>query len=265
VEEMLAAWGSVGVSAEDGPQGLDRLTRAAIAGEPFDVVVLDNRMPGMDGMQMLALLREDPLLEKTGVVLLSSDAVSLSGRLRELGVTDYLMKPVRRVDLHDAIATAAGARSGAAAPPVAAAEIVDAAALQAPMRVLLVEDSEDNRFLLLAHLSKTPHHVSVAENGAEAVAAFEQAEEPFDLILMDMQMPVMDGYDATKRIREIESERGGHTPIVALTAYALKEEIKKSLEAGCDDHLTKPIKKQVLLQTVSVYAKEAGDDESAGS
>lgn len=261
VEEMVVGWGSVAVAAESGPEGLDKLTRAVVAGGPFDVVVLDNRMPGMDGMQMLAIMRDDPVLAKTGVVLLSSDAVSLSGRLRELGVGDYLMKPVRRADLHDAIAAAAGARTGTETPVEAVAE----GEPQAPMRVLLVEDSEDNRFLLLAHLSKTPHEVVVAENGAEALTAFEQAKEPFHLILMDMQMPVMDGYEATRRIRALEAERGGHTPIVAMTAYALKEEVKKSLQAGCDDHLTKPIKKQVFLEAVARHAREAGDDGLAGS
>ncbi|MDP3630661.1 MAG: response regulator, partial [Actinomycetota bacterium] len=263
VEEMLAAWGSVADAAEDGPGGLDKLTRAFVAGTPFDVVVLDNRMPGMDGMQMLAIMREDPLLAETGIVLLSSDAVSLSGRLRELGVSDYLMKPVRRTDLHDAIAAAAGSRIAPLAPEAAASNVH--AAVQVPMRVLLVEDSEDNRFLLLAHMSKTPHEMFVAENGEEALAAFEQASEPFDLILMDMQMPIMDGYEATRRIRALEAVRGGHTPIVALTAYALKEEVKRSIDAGCDDHLTKPIKKQVLLEAVASYAKEAGDDGPVGS
>lgn len=261
VQEMLAAWGSISVEAEDAPEGLAELTRAATRGEPFDVVVLDNRMPGMDGMQLLALIREDPLLAKTGVVLLSSDSVALSGRLRDLGVSDYLMKPVRRADLHDAIATAAGTQPAQVVPKTASALSDEDVA---PMRVLLVEDSEDNRFLLLAHMSKTPHVMSVAENGVEALAAFEESEEPFDLILMDMQMPVMDGYEATRRIRALEAERGGHTPIVALTAFALKEEVAKSLQAGCDDHLTKPIKKQVLLDAIGRYAKGAGDDGTAG-
>jgi two-component system sensor histidine kinase/response regulator len=264
VEEMLSGWGSIVEGAEDAPCGLVALKRAVSAHEPFDVVVLDNRMPGMDGMQMLSIMREDPLLRETAVVLLSSDAVSLSGRLRELGVSDYLMKPVRRVDLHDAVATAAGARMEVAAPTPVSGGVADESAAGPPMRVLLVEDSEDNRFLLLAHLSKTPHEVVVVENGAEAFEAFEQAEKPFDLILMDMQMPVMDGYESTRRIRALEAERGGHTPIVALTAYALKEEIKRSLQSGCDDHLTKPIKKQVLLEVLVRYAKGAGDDGSAG-
>ncbi|TDB37711.1 MAG: response regulator [Actinobacteria bacterium] len=271
VREMLAGWGSLGGEAEDGPHGLDELTRAAKEGRAYDVVVLDNRMPGMDGMQLLSLVRQDPVLRDTGIVMLSSDVISLSGRLRALGVTDYLMKPVKRADLHEAIATAAAVHgaavvAAATAAPAATAEPEPVTpepeaplADQVPLNVLLVEDSEDNRFLMLAHLSKTPHHVTVAENGAEAVAALESAAEPFDLILMDMQMPVMDGYEATRHIRELEQDSGAHTPIVALTAFALKEEVQKSLDAGCDDHLTKPIKKQVLLETLERYSMEVGE------
>ncbi len=101
----------------------------------------------------------------------------------------------------------------------------------------------------------------MAENGAEAVEAYEKAAGAFDLVLMDMQMPVMDGYEATRRIRAIEHESGTHVRIVALTAYALKEEIAKSMQAGCDDHLTKPIKKQVLLESLDRYAAEVAEDE----
>ncbi len=272
VREMLTGWGSLGGEAEDGPCGLDELTRAAKEGRAYDVVVLDNRMPGMDGLQLLSLIRQDPVLKGTGVVMLSSDVISLSGKLRTLGVTDYLMKPVKRADLHEAIATAAAARGAATiaaatsvsgeapAVPVASPESPSPApAATVPLRILFVEDSEDNRFLMLAHLGKTPHLVTVAENGAEAVAAFEAAEEPFDLILMDMQMPVMDGYEATRRIREMERPDDAHATIVALTAFALKEEVKKSLDAGCDDHLTKPIKKQVLLEALERYSTEVAE------
>jgi PAS domain S-box-containing protein len=268
VREMLAGWGSVGAEAEDGPSGLDELTRAAKEGRQHDVVVLDNRMPGMDGMQLLSILRSDPVLRNTGVVMLSSDVIGLGTRLRDLGVTDYLMKPVKRADLHHAIAAAAAARGAAiSAAPVASSAaatpllVADPAHDAVSLKILFVEDSEDNRFLLLAHLGKTSHAVTVAENGAEAVEAYRSAEEPFDLILMDMQMPVMDGYEATKRIRELEVERGAHTRIVALTAFALKEEVKKSLDAGCDDHLTKPIKKQVLLEALDKYATEVAEND----
>lgn len=262
VQEMLAGWGSLCDEAEDGPKGLDELTRAAEQGRPYQVVVLDSRMPGLDGLQLLSLIRQDPVLRDTGVVMLSSDVIELSARLRKLGVTGYLLKPVKRSDLHDAIAAvvsgrnaatvAAAAESGSV--PIPPAGTRGRAAM--PLRILLVEDSEDNRFLLLAHLGKTSHIVTVAENGARAVEAYEAAGGAFDLVLMDMQMPQMDGYEATRRIRDIERVCGGHVTIVALTAFALKEEVAKSLEAGCDDHLTKPIKKQMLLEVLDRYSAE---------
>lgn len=122
-----------------------------------------------------------------------------------------------------------------------------------PLRILLVEDNEDNRLIILTFLKKTPHTVVTAENGVEAFDAVKSGR--YDLIFMDMQMPVMDGYTATGKIREWEMETGTRrTPIVALTAHAMKEDELKSLAAGCDRHLTKPIKKNVLLEVIKLYA-----------
>ena len=123
------------------------------------------------------------------------------------------------------------------------------------MKILLVEDSEDNRLLIRAYLKNTPHHIEIAENGQIAVEKFTR-HGPYDLILMDMQMPVMDGYAATREIRNWEKENNAKPmPVVALTAFALKEETQKSLDAGCNAHLTKPIKKSVLLETVREYSQ----------
>jgi FOG: CheY-like receiver len=121
------------------------------------------------------------------------------------------------------------------------------------LTILLVEDNEDNRLLMLSYFKKTPHHVDVAENGAIAVEKFR--ERRYDLIFMDIQMPVMDGYTATREIRRWEIEKGRErTPIVALTAHALAEAAGRSLEAGCDGHLTKPIRKPVLLEAIRKFA-----------
>jgi CheY-like chemotaxis protein len=124
---------------------------------------------------------------------------------------------------------------------------------QRALRILLAEDSEDNRLLIQSYLKKTPYQIDIAENGEIAVEKF--ISEKYDLVLMDMQMPVMDGYTATKAIRKWERENEVKaTPIIALTAYALKEDKQKSLEAGCTAHLIKPIKKQTLIETIySIY------------
>lgn len=124
---------------------------------------------------------------------------------------------------------------------------------QHPLRLLLVEDSEDNRFLVQAYLKNTPYRIDTAGNGQVAVENF--LSDVYDLILMDMQMPVMDGYTATREIRRLEREEGRkRTPIIALTANALREDLQKSIDAGCDVHLTKPISKQVLLETLQEFA-----------
>jgi len=126
---------------------------------------------------------------------------------------------------------------------------------QRPLRILLVEDSEDNRFLMIAYFKHLPYEVDIAENGEIAVERFKARD--YDLVLMDMQMPVMDGYAATRIIRSWEDEQGRRrTPIVALTAFALKEDVEKSIAAGCDSHLNKPIKKAKLLETIKAYTSE---------
>ncbi|MBF0128199.1 MAG: response regulator, partial [Magnetococcales bacterium] len=127
------------------------------------------------------------------------------------------------------------------------------------LRILLVEDSEDNQVLIRTFLNKTPHRLTVVVNGQEAVRIVQ--EEPFDLVFMDVQMPVMDGYTATRRIRqwELERERARQPlPIVALTAHALNGEEERSREAGCDLYLSKPIKKQRLLEVIQQMGKESG-------
>lgn len=132
-----------------------------------------------------------------------------------------------------------------------------------PLKILVVDDSEDNRSLMRAYLKKTPHRSEFAENGEEALRAFQLAGD-FDLVLMDIQMPVMDGHAATRAIRAWEEEEGrGRTRVFALSAHAMEEEIRASLSAGCDDHLTKPIKKAVLLDTLAAVARAVQDAETA--
>jgi CheY-like chemotaxis protein len=263
LREMLGGWGATVDEAEDGLQGVDKLTRASSEGTTYDVVVLDNRMPNMDGMGFLEIVRGDEALSGVGVVMLSSEAgTNLLERLRPLGVTDYLTKPVRRSDLHDALVHAASVtRASEMAEEVSAPAVLESPTDTRPLRIMLVDDSEDNRFLVEAHLSKLPYTLHTAEDGQAAVDRFEQSEGGYDLILMDMQMPVMDGYDATRAIRLLEAERSWpRTSIVALTAYALNEESQRSIDAGCDGHLAKPIKKRALLDAIIHYTGGGSDE-----
>jgi PAS domain S-box-containing protein len=252
LKELLTAWGMQVVGVPNGREGLAELVRAQESGDPYRLVLLDCRMPEMDGFQVAERLRAIPNLAGVTVIMLSSDArVGDKARSQELGMAGYLVKPVKRAELFEAIAAAVG-KSQVFAPGPALEAAPTPAKDQRALRILLAEDSQDNRLLVQSYLKHTPHHLDLADNGAIAVAKFRARR--FDLVFMDMQMPVMDGYAATRRIRQWEKEIGrSPTPIVALSAFALQEEIQKSLDAGCTAHLTKPIKKAILLNAIQEY------------
>jgi len=174
-------------------------------------------------------------------------------RCQELGIAAYLVKPIKHDDLLEAIATTMGKVKPPekSKPEISPAVSKDLRALQ----ILLVEDNADNRLLIQAFLKKTPYQLDTAENGKIAVEKFKSGK--YHLVLMDMQMPVMDGYTATRKIREWEEEQGVKpTPVLALTAHVIKEEQQKSLDAGCTAHLIKPIKKARLLEAIYEYTRE---------
>ncbi len=254
LREMLFEWGMLVNEAADGEGGLSELIRARDAGEPYRLALLDCRMPGMDGFQMAEFMKKDPTLAGMAVMMLTSDnREGHTKRAKELGMAKYMVKPVKKAELKAAIAAAIGERKITAAkePQAKLVAFEDIP----PLNILLVEDSRDNRLLIESYLKKTPHKIEIAENGETAVEKFMAAM--YDIVLMDMQMPVMDGYTATRIIRKWESEKGMEpAPIIALTAYALKEDEQKSLDAGCTSHLTKPIKKAKLMEAIQEYAKK---------
>jgi CheY-like chemotaxis protein len=251
LRETLAQWGCIVAEAADGAEGLMALKKAKNEGVPFQFVLLDCRMPGMDGFALAQEIRGDPDLGTLSMMMLTSDNRSGDlARAKTLDMAGYLIKPVKRQALKEALQTALGRGKAVCNLQTPAAESLPAEIR--PASLLLVEDTEDNRFLVLAYLKKTPYRIDTAENGQIAVEKF--LANAYDLILMDMQMPVMDGYTATREIRRLEREEGRKpTPIVALTAYALKEDIQKCLAAGCDDHLTKPIRKPILLEAIRKF------------
>src|SRR2546426_1499899 len=252
LKELLTAWDMQVAEAPNGKEGLAELVHAQESGDPYRLVLLDCRMPEMDGFQVAERLRAISNLAGVTVMMLASDArVGDKARSRELGVAGYLVKPVKRAELFQAIAAAVG-KTQVFAPGPAQEAAPAPAKDQRALRILLAEDSPDNRLLVQSYLKHTPHHLELADNGAIAVAKFRA--RGFDLVLMDMQMPVLDGYAATRKIRQWEKEIGRPpTPIIALTAFALQEEIRKSLDAGCTAHLTKPIKKAILLNAIQEY------------
>jgi two-component system sensor histidine kinase/response regulator len=230
--------------ASSGAEALAELARARAAGRPYRLMLLDYRMPGMDGVEVARKAFEDGFArtsaggEDTIILMLTSEA----------GLRAYLIKPVKRVELLEKIGSLLSEVGGARSLPETA-EPTGAPEDTAPLRILLAEDAPDNRFLIQAYLKKLPYRIEIAENGSVAIEKFK-ASRP-DLVLMDVQMPEVDGLAATRAIRQWESEQGlSSTPIIALTASALDEDVRRSLAAGCDEHVSKPVRKPVLLAAI---------------
>ncbi len=253
LHEMLAGWKARVTEAAGGEEALARLRRAQEAGDPYRLVLLDCRMPDMDGFQVAEAMKRQQELASVTVMMLTSDGRGGDmARAKELGLAAYMVKPVKRAELLNAISAAVNTPlPSRQESPRAVQTPLDA---QPALSILLAEDAEDNRLLIQAYLKQTPHRLDIAENGEVACGKFKVGR--YDLVLMDVQMPIMDGYTATREIREWEQENHRPpTPILALTAHALKGDEDKSLEAGCTAHLTKPIKKATLLAALLEHTR----------
>jgi len=249
LREYLSRWGSRVVVAEDGPSALELSRAAKAAGDPFALVLLDVRMPEMDGFAVAQALQQDQGWIGSTVMMLSSDNRGGDmAKAKALGCAGYLVKPVKKSELLEAVITVLGARQTVCRKqPAAQPEAAPAQELSA--RILMADDTEDNRMLVSVYLKKTGCSLTIVENGALAVEKFKTGS--YDIVLMDVEMPVMDGYTATAHIRKFEKKHGRKsTPIVALTAHAMAENVRKSLSAGCDMHITKPFKKTELLEAI---------------
>jgi CheY-like chemotaxis protein len=214
----------------------------------------------MDGFQVAANLSRSTAVAEATIMMLTSDARGGDiARARALGLGSYLVKPVRKSELYEAVVALLGRTAAVPSNRPAVPATLDHSEWR-PLRILLVEDAEDNRRLICSYLKNHPFRVDIAENGQEALQRYQEAK--YDLVLMDVQMPVMDGYTATRAIRAWERVSGrAETPILALTANALQEDLARSQAAGCTDHLTKPIRKAVLLETLEAYARPVGAGE----
>jgi signal transduction histidine kinase/DNA-binding response OmpR family regulator len=214
-----------------------------------NTILVDYKMPEMDGFQFTQKLKGAGISTKLIMMLGAADLNQNMSRIKEAGIDAYLVKPIKRAELlRELESTQSGDKIASDAKAQTAKEIENIK----PLRILLVEDNPDNRMLIKAYLKKLPYELVEAENGQIAVDKFQQSK--YDAVLMDVQMPIMDGHEATRTIRAWESENNNEpTPIISLTAHAFKEEIDRCLEAGCNTHLSKPVKKATLISTIQTY------------
>jgi CheY-like chemotaxis protein/HPt (histidine-containing phosphotransfer) domain-containing protein len=253
LREVLSGWKMKPAMAESGPAALKYLRSAKTEGSPYPLLLLDAMMPEMDGFTLAECINQDPELAGAVIMMLSSagqpgDAT----RCRELGMAAYLTKPIKQSELLEAILMAMG---HCAAKPEEPALITRHSIRQshAHLHILLAEDNAVNQKLAKRILEKSGHSVVVASNGDEAVKIV--GGDRFDAILMDVQMPVMGGFEATAEIREREKTTGTHVPIIAMTANVMKGDREKCLEAGMDDYVSKPLDSEHLLQVLTRWTR----------
>ncbi len=253
LEGMLSRWEMISVSVEEGQQALDALSGARAAGQPFSLVLTDMHMPKMDGFTLVEQIRKRPELATATIMMLTSAGHrGDAARCQELGVAAYLLKPIRQSELREAIARVLGAHAqNGAIPLITRYSLHDGRDPAASLHVLLAEDNAVNQRLAVRLLEKRGHRVTVAGNGAEALTAM--GKQDFDLVFMDVQMPEMDGLEATAVIRGKEKITRKHQPIIALTAHAMKGDREKCITAGMDGYLTKPIRPQELDDVLEDY------------
>jgi len=231
------------------------LRDAVNSGDPFQLVLLDMQMPDMDGEQVLKAIKNDPLIKKVTVVMLTSMGHRGDvARLETLGCAGYLLKPIKQGQLYEAIVAVLGSRVTKAEQP--RSKMVTRHLLSEQKRentrILLAEDNSINQKLAVAVLQKAGFPVDVVDNGKQAVAALKSL--PYQLVLMDVQMPEMDGFEATRLIREWEGNNKKHIPIIAMTAYAMKGDMERCLAAGMDDYVSKPMEPKELINTIERWS-----------
>jgi CheY-like chemotaxis protein len=254
---LLGSWKMQPVTADGVEEALALVLNASQQGACFSLIVTDVHMPGKDGFDFVKILQETSGLPPTGIVMLTSAERRGDKALsRRLGASAYLTKPVRREELRKAC-LAALPQPNAAVPSTGANKPEDRVAVKRlrltagprpPLRVLLTEDNAINQRLACRLLEREGHTVLLANNGIEALRAF--AEQPLDLILMDVQMPQMDGLEATAEIRKREKTGTTHVPIIAMTAHAMADDRDRCLAAGMDDYVTKPIDIHMLFEAI---------------
>jgi two-component system, sensor histidine kinase and response regulator len=248
LEVMLSLWKVETELAGSAEAALDAMRQAYAAGRAFGIVLTDAHMPQVDGFQLAERIKRDPQLCSAVIMMLSSGGLRGDGaRCRELGVAAYLTKPVRKSELREAMVQALE-RGGYCRPVPALVTRHSLREARQPLHILLVEDNEVNLLLATRLLEKQGHSVVKAMDGRKALSVLEH--EDFDLAIIDIQMPEMDGFEFTRTIRTREAANGSHLPIIAMTAHAMKGDRERCLAAGMDAYVPKPVKSEELWNAI---------------
>jgi CheY-like chemotaxis protein len=257
--EQLRSWGCVADAVSGGAAALDALSAAAER-DPYRLVLLDMDMPELDGEMTAQAIKATPRIAEVAIVLLSSaGAIGTAAEMRSKGFAAALTKPVRQAHLLEVISSVVGEANGATVRPPAPAL---GAGVDLGLRVLIAEDNVINQKVALQMLARLGCLATAVGNGAQAVAAI--ARGTYDLVLMDVQMPEMDGFEATALIRRQETQAGGHLPILAMTAHAMEGDRERCLAAGMDGYISKPVKTEDLARALLPFSISSGTMPSAG-
>jgi PAS domain S-box-containing protein len=247
LHDVLTQWEMKPVLCASGPAALQALKEADERGEPFDLVLLDAQMPEMDGFEVARRVSEDPRHSRSTIMMLTSAGeYGDVSKCRQIGIASYLVKPVKQSDLMDGILNTLNI-----APRPASGQVQQSSREMSPskpLRILLAEDNAVNQRLAATILEKRGHSVQVVGDGKSALSAL--ADKSFDVMLLDVQMPEMDGFEVIAALRKKERETGEHLPVIAMTAHAMKGDRERCIEAGMDDYVSKPIKSEELFAVI---------------
>jgi CheY-like chemotaxis protein/HPt (histidine-containing phosphotransfer) domain-containing protein len=263
LRQQLNSWGVEAVEATDGYEALELALTAGHTAAEFDLAIIDLNMPGMDGMELAQALKADPVTQSTVLFLLSSSGQRLEAPESHLtGFAASMTKPVRASELFDCLITSL--HSGDTSDPAVVATPVTQSDTEVLGMILLVEDNHVNQMVGSKVLQKLGYSFAIANNGLEAVDAIRSGPDSYDAVLMDCQMPEMDGYQATAAIRELEGTTR-HTPIIAMTAAAMEGDREACMAAGMDDFISKPVRLEAVAEVLARWATSAGPDQDSAA
>jgi signal transduction histidine kinase/DNA-binding response OmpR family regulator len=268
LHRQVLSWGMRNGMAGDAPSALEALREAAQNDAPYDLAVIDVHMPGMDGIELTHAIKDDPALSAIRLVLLTSIGDDIGEEARRAGAVVWLTKPVRQSQLYDTLATVMGGQTGeedSASRRSGSSEVTPSDVAQSAGRprgrVLLAEDNAVNQMVAVRMLEKLGYRADVAANGLEALEVLSRG--PYGAVLMDVQMPEMDGYEATAEIRRREQGSERHTPVIAMTANAMQGDREKAIEAGMDDYVSKPVKLEALAEVLERWVLQEEEEAKA--